>query len=74
MLCEKVFTFFVYVRLQMNNDIAGSLLKSLGGKENIRAMEHCSTRLRIVVDDNNLVDPKAIKKVEKVAGYFFYFV
>ncbi|WP_028867039.1 PTS transporter subunit EIIC [Psychromonas arctica] len=57
----------------MNNDIAGSLLKSLGGKENIRAMEHCSTRLRIVVDDNSLVDPKAIKKVEKVAGYFFQF-
>lgn len=54
----------------MNNKIAVSLLNALGGKENIRALEHCATRLRVVVKDDAKVDADAIKKTTKVAGYF----
>lgn len=54
----------------MNNKIAVSLLNALGGKENIRALEHCATRLRVVVKDDAKVDADAIKKTAKVAGYF----
>ncbi|ROV58711.1 PTS sugar transporter subunit IIA [Vibrio ponticus] len=54
----------------MNNKIAVSLLNALGGKENIRALEHCATRLRVVVKDDTKVDADAIKKTAKVAGYF----
>ncbi|GAK86105.1 PTS system, sucrose-specific IIB component and IIC component [Vibrio ponticus] len=54
----------------MNNKIAVSLLNALGGKENIRALEHCATRLRVVVKDDAKVDADTIKKTAKVAGYF----
>ena len=54
----------------MNNKIAVSLLEALGGKDNIRALEHCATRLRVVVKDSNKVDTDTIKKTTKVAGYF----
>ncbi|WED24296.1 PTS transporter subunit EIIC [Vibrio sp. JC009] len=55
----------------MNQKIATSLLAALGGKDNIRALEHCATRLRVVVKDNDKVDGEKIKATEKVAGYFF---
>ncbi len=54
----------------MNNKIAVSLLNALGGQENIRALEHCATRLRVVVKDDAKVNAEAIKKTTKVAGYF----
>lgn len=33
--------------------IANEILKNLGGEENISVMEHCATRLRVVVKDND---------------------
>ncbi|OOE96088.1 PTS transporter subunit EIIC [Salinivibrio sp. IB643] len=54
----------------MNDKIASKLLVALGGKENIRAMEHCATRLRVVVNDDAKVDEKAVKNTSRVAGYF----
>ncbi len=43
------------------------IIKGLGGKENIEALNHCATRLRVVIKDNQIIDEKQIKKA-KVAG------
>ncbi|WP_323159251.1 PTS transporter subunit EIIB, partial [Pseudomonas marginalis] len=43
----------------------------MGGKDNIVALEHCATRLRIVVKDNDLVAADVIKNIDKVRGYFY---
>lgn len=55
----------------MNEKITQEILEALGGKENIIALEHCATRLRIVVKNNELVDADRIKNIEKVRGYFY---
>lgn len=55
----------------MNEKITSAILVALGGKENITALEHCATRLRIVVKNNDLVSVDSIKSIEKVRGYFY---
>ncbi|GLO62421.1 hypothetical protein MACH09_29290 [Vibrio sp. MACH09] len=55
----------------MNQKIASNLLTALGGKDNIRALEHCATRLRVVVKDDSKISPESIKSTAQVAGYFF---
>lgn len=51
--------------------IANEILKNLGGEENISVMEHCATRLRVVVKDNDRVQSDALKKIPGVGGYFY---
>lgn len=51
--------------------LAGDILKNIGGKDNINVMEHCATRLRIVVKDNGKVNSQSLKKIKGVSGYFF---
>lgn len=41
---------------------AKMMLKALGGKENIVNLDNCITRLRLVVNDANLIDVAAVKK------------
>lgn len=50
--------------------VANEILDGIGGKENIKAIEHCATRLRIVVNDDNLVNKDAIKSIKGIGGYF----
>ena len=42
--------------------MAAQILKGLGGKENIDSLDHCVTRLRVVVKDNVAVSESEIKK------------
>lgn len=53
------------------NLIAKEILENIGGKENITVMEHCATRLRVVVKDNDKVNKDELKKIKGVGGYFF---
>lgn len=53
------------------NKVANDILKGIGGKENISVLEHCATRLRIVVKDNSKVDVEALKGIKGIGGYFF---
>ncbi|MBS0848318.1 PTS transporter subunit EIIC [Citrobacter sp. JGM124] len=55
----------------MNDKITREILAALGSKENIVALEHCATRLRIVVKNDQLVAADTIKNIDKVRGYFF---
>lgn len=51
--------------------VAKEILKHIGGKENIKSIEHCATRLRIIVNDKAKIDEKAIENIDGVKGQFF---
>lgn len=53
------------------NKVAQEIVKNIGGKENISVMEHCATRLRIIVKDNGKVNAEALKNIKGIGGYFF---
>ncbi|MGF1698296.1 PTS cellobiose/arbutin/salicin transporter subunit IIBC [Vibrio kyushuensis] len=55
----------------MANDyraIAQSVVKYLGGKDNVSALTHCMTRLRFVVHNSESVDIAKLKAVKGVMG------
>ncbi|MDW6005262.1 sucrose-specific PTS transporter subunit IIBC [Vibrio mangrovi] len=54
----------------MTRNVAEQLLRYLGGKENISALAHCATSLRLVVNDRSLVDFEEIDKIDLVKGQF----
>ena len=47
-----------------------SLLRLLGGKENINAVMHCMTRMRFVLNDPSKADIPAIEALKSVKGSF----
>lgn len=49
-------------------DTAKQILDLVGGTENIRAVHHCATRLRINVFDKGLIKEEEIRKVPNVLG------
>ncbi|MBO0425793.1 MULTISPECIES: beta-glucoside-specific PTS transporter subunit IIABC [unclassified Enterococcus] len=49
-------------------ETATAIVELIGGKENIAHLEHCSTRLRFTLKDNNLVQKDALEKVAGVIG------
>ncbi|MDW6004367.1 sucrose-specific PTS transporter subunit IIBC [Vibrio mangrovi] len=50
--------------------IAKQLLEHLGGKENIQALAHCATRLRLALKDESVINEDAISELEGVKGQF----
>lgn len=44
-------------------DEATSIIKNIGGKENIKSVSHCATRLRFVVKDKSKVNGKKLKLI-----------
>ncbi|MDA3978899.1 glucose PTS transporter subunit EIIB, partial [Gallibacterium sp. AGMB14963] len=50
--------------------IANQLIEKLGGKENISGVAHCSTRLRLVLKDENKANKEGIEQIEGVKGQF----
>ncbi|WP_061313681.1 sucrose-specific PTS transporter subunit IIBC [Clostridium botulinum] len=51
--------------------VAQEILKNIGGKENIKSIEHCATRLRIILKDKEKIDEKEIENIDGVKGQFF---
>ena len=49
-------------------ETATAIVELIGGKENIAHLEHCSTRLRLTLKDNSLVQKDALEKVDGVIG------
>lgn len=49
---------------------AETLLKEIGGKENIAAVSHCATRMRFVLNDQSKANEKAIEDIPSVKGMF----
>lgn len=50
--------------------IAQDLIEKLGGKENIGALTHCATRIRLIPYDSTKVDKIGINKIKKSKGVF----
>ncbi|MFQ8581456.1 MAG: PTS transporter subunit EIIB [Holdemania massiliensis] len=48
--------------------MAAAIITQLGGKENLTNVNHCATRLRVVVRDEAKVNPDALKKIPGVLG------
>ncbi|MET8976317.1 beta-glucoside-specific PTS transporter subunit IIABC [Streptomyces sp. NPDC004539] len=46
--------------------IAEDVLRGVGGKENVRSVAHCATRLRFVLDDRSKVDKEAVESTRGV--------
>lgn len=49
---------------------AEELLNAIGGEDNLDAMAHCATRLRLVLKDESLVDEKVLNDMYVVKGTF----
>lgn len=54
-----------------DKQLASAIIKFIGGKENIRAVGHCSTRLRLTLNDEDKVQKEEIENLEGVKGQFF---
>lgn len=52
------------------HEVAKEILTALGGKENVSAAAHCATRLRLVLNDESIVDQKKLDEMEAVKGTF----
>lgn len=50
--------------------VASKILEVLGGKENLVSAAHCATRLRVVLNNQELVDEKKLETIELVKGSF----
>lgn len=51
--------------------VAKEILEHIGGKENIKSIEHCATRLRLILKDKEKINEKAIESIDGVKGQFF---
>ncbi|MDY4761836.1 PTS system trehalose-specific EIIBC component [Streptococcus thoraltensis] len=49
---------------------AKDLLTAIGGKENIKAVTHCATRMRFVLNDDSKANVNEIEKISVVKGTF----
>lgn len=52
-----------------NEQTVEELLEVIGGKENVSNYEHCATRMRIVLKDDDLVDKEKAQEVTDSKGY-----
>ena len=56
--------------MSKENQTAQQILDHIGGQENILNVEHCATRLRLVLKDASKFDKKEIEKIDGVKGSF----
>ncbi len=48
-----------------------NISEAIGGKDNIETLEHCATRLIIVVKDESLVKIINLENIDTSKGYFY---
>ncbi len=54
-----------------NSQIAKEIISAVGGRDNVRSVAHCATRLRIMVVDEGKIDKDKVENLDKVQGAFF---
>lgn len=63
----KLYTKKDYVQKQegqnsaANDEVAATIVEALGGADNIKKVDNCYTRLRLILDDTSVVDQAALK-------------
>ena len=50
--------------------IASQVIENVGGKQNIKSVQHCATRLRLQLKNNDLCNEEAVSDIEGVKGVF----
>ena len=58
------------VKITDYKKVSKQLLDYIGDKQNIKAVAHCATRLRIVLEDNDKANIKSIEELDGVKGVF----
>lgn len=53
-----------------HSKIASAVIQHVGGKDNIKSVTHCATRLRFQLKNNDLREEEAISDLEGVKGVF----
>ncbi|MGL4394585.1 MAG: PTS transporter subunit EIIC [Brevinema sp.] len=53
------------------NQISAAITDAVGGVKNIKAMEHCATRLRLMLHNEELINSDALQNIPNAKGYFF---
>ena len=53
-----------------HSQVAERILKAIGGEDNIVALAHCATRLRMVLKDSKKVDKAALENDPDLKGIF----
>ncbi|WP_394150027.1 PTS transporter subunit EIIC [Vibrio maritimus] len=51
--------------------MSAEIIDSIGGIDNVKSMEHCATRLRIVLNDDGLLNKEKAKSIDDISGYFY---
>lgn len=51
-------------------NITNNIISNVGGRENIKGVAHCATRLRIVLDDDSKINMEALDKIDMAKGVF----
>ena len=51
--------------------VAKEIIDKIGSVENIKTVEHCATRLRLILNDKEKYDGKGIEEIEGVKGQFY---
>ncbi len=51
-----------------NKDLAVEIIRKVGTEKNINSLTHCVTRLRFILEDEDLADTKSIEKLDGVLG------
>lgn len=54
-----------------DKELAKRIIEEVGGKKNIISVQHCATRLRIIVNKKDAINVKNIENLDKVKGSFF---
>ena len=60
-----------YASMPAEERVAREILDHIGGMANIRTAEHCATRLRLILNDKDKIEDKAIENIDGVKGQFF---
>lgn len=50
------------------NELSQQILSKTGGSENVAAVAHCATRLRLKINNENLIDEVGLKQIKGVLG------
>ena len=53
-----------YGNLMNYKKSAEEILEAIGGEDNLDAMAHCATRLRLVLNDESKVDEETLSKMD----------
>lgn len=60
-----------YASMPAEERVAREILDHIGGMANIRSAEHCATRLRLILNDKDKIEDKAVENIDGVKGQFF---